>query len=788
MEKEYSRSSTSNVDVDDESLLRMYHKPKRDRSWQIYRAMLRRNVVVLCVALILALMFAMLGLFVPVWQTLSWQGWFTLYTTLLVLIVLVKNWLPAEFVFWSALALLFVAQIIDSAEALEGFSNSGLMTVAALFIVAKGVELSDVLRYFIRYVLRQPKTLLDAQLRLLVPVTVLSGFLNNTPIVAMLIPVVESWSRQCQLPISRLMLPLSYAAILGGTSTLIGTSTNLIVEGLVQQSDPSFHIGFFEIGIVGAPAAVIGLIYIFVFSRFLLPANVAGAGDERKRRPSAGQSAANAAAAAGDNQDGDGETARLLKPATPSDAIEARHYSAALRVTRHARVVRQTIAQSGLTMIPGLRLLSVRPHASSTAINDRAARRVMSPPSDGYVLSPGDLLIMSGLLDSLQTAYSIDGLVPATSTLAQVSGARVHRVLAEAVIGADSHLAGQTIAEADFPLHYNAAVIAVHLPSMTATFSHVGEAQAPHFDRENNNENDDDDDEGNGDDDDDNDDIILLSGEQNRNYGSAPPVESSDSDDSDSVAVLLDERAESMCAFNDLTLEAGAIVLLETTQAFVKHHRHDRTFALVRTAHEGSLTPRRRISFRMVWVVSLAVAMVALSTANVAPLLPLSIAVGCLYVLTGCMSWEQALESVKPSVLLIIAAAFALGNALDRTKAADVISQSLLSVFSLGGELGVLFGLYLTTALLSAVISNAATVTLMWPIAQSFAAETGIALRAIVFTLMLAGSASFATPIGYQTNLLVMRWASTKDFLVMGVPLTIVEMIFSCIMVWLIWA
>src|SRR3990167_9817964 len=131
--------------------------------------------------------------------------------------------------------------------------------------------MSNVLRYVVKYILRNPKSILSAQIRLLVPVAFFSAFVNNTPLVALMIPVVQNWSGSCGLNVSKLLMPLSYAAIMGGTCTIIGTSTNIIVQGLAQQVDPTMNLGFFEIGIVGVPVLIIGLIYMILFSPCLLP-------------------------------------------------------------------------------------------------------------------------------------------------------------------------------------------------------------------------------------------------------------------------------------------------------------------------------------------------------------------------------------------------------------------------------------------------------------------------------------------------------------------------------------
>jgi di/tricarboxylate transporter len=201
-------------------------------------------------------------------------------------------------------------------------------------------------------------------------------------------------------------------------------------------------------------------------------------------------------------------------------------------------------------------------------------------------------------------------------------------------------------------------------------------------------------------------------------------------------------------------VEAGDTFLLEATKDFLRLYQNHRDFALVSVLEEESILPRR-LSLSMLVAVMLVAVMIAEATASVAPLSALAMVTVCVLVLMNVLTWQQALRSVDGEVLIVIAAAFALGNAMTETRAAAVLAESLLDVFGLAGDLGVLFGLYLITALMSAVISNAATVTLMFPIAIQFSQQMNLSYEAVLYTLMLAGSASFATPVGYQTNLMV---------------------------------
>ncbi|MEX1058361.1 MAG: SLC13 family permease, partial [Natronospirillum sp.] len=165
---------------------------------------------------------------------MTWQAVFTMLVTSGVLATLITTKIAPHWVLMAALTVLSTLGIITAEQALAGFSNSGLITVAAMFVIASGLFHSGAIDQIINRALGQPKTLRQALLRIFLPVIGMSGFLNNTPVVATMIPAIRSWSKRVNIVPSRLLIPLSYAAILGGTLTLIGTSTNLIVNGQYQ--------------------------------------------------------------------------------------------------------------------------------------------------------------------------------------------------------------------------------------------------------------------------------------------------------------------------------------------------------------------------------------------------------------------------------------------------------------------------------------------------------------------------------------------------------------------------
>jgi di/tricarboxylate transporter len=205
----------------------------------------------------------------PLWQTILVS-----VTMIIMFTIMIKDWIGPDWVMLSGLILFMVTGIVTSKEALAGFSNEGILTVMSLFVMAEGVSRTGLLDYYMGKALGKPKTVAGAQLRMMIPVCFFSSFLNNTPIVAVGIPLILRWAKTIQVPRQQLLMPLSFATILGGTCTLVGTSTNLVVSGKLSEDygdDEAGTIGIFELGLYGVPNAFLGLTYILMFSSWLLP-------------------------------------------------------------------------------------------------------------------------------------------------------------------------------------------------------------------------------------------------------------------------------------------------------------------------------------------------------------------------------------------------------------------------------------------------------------------------------------------------------------------------------------
>ena len=340
---------------------------------------------------------------------MSTEGWLTVGTIVAMVLALGRGLGGPDLVLTAGLALLLALGVLTPEDAFLGFANPAVVTIAALFVVAAGVRETGALDLVGRWVLGRPRALAGAQLRVMRPVSSLSAFLNNTPVVAMFVPLVERWARRHGLPASLLLMPLSYAAILGGTCTLIGTSTNLVVAGMVAERHPETLLGMFDVAAAGLPVLVVGTLYVLLASPRVL----------RGRQP--------AAVSLGDQ----------------------RAYTVALRVERGSPVAGQTIEDAGLRSLEGLFLYDV----------EREGQLLPAPPPT-TVLREADILRFAGRVETVVDLRRLR-LVPATDQISKLAG-RPERRWVEAVISAQSSLAGVTVREARFRTRFNAAILAVH--------------------------------------------------------------------------------------------------------------------------------------------------------------------------------------------------------------------------------------------------------------------------------------------------------------------------------------
>jgi di/tricarboxylate transporter len=572
----------------------------------------------------------------------TWQGWLAIAATVVAFCGNALTPLPAEIVFLGAAAVLFLSGVLDEKAVLSGFSNSGMMTVAVLYIVATGLQQTGALSWISQQVLGMPKTTSQALTRMMLPVMGISAFLNNTPVVAMFIPVINDWCRKLRFSPSKLMLPLSYAAIFGGLFTLIGTSTNLVVNGLLIDATEGPGLQLFDITWVGLPCGIAGFLFLYFTQGWLLP----------DRQP------------------------------VLSETDDLRQYTVEMAVVPDGPMVGKSVEKAGLRHLPDLYLAEIQ----------RGEQRLpaVSPKEQ---LQGGDQLLFVGVVDSVLDLQRLNGLQPSTDQVFKLDIPRGERCLLEAVVSNTCPLVGRTIREGQFRTQYNAVVVA---------------------------------------------------------------------------AARNGERLEGKVG--DIRLKPGDTLLLEAHPSFFNERRISSDFYLVSDIPNSE--PMRH--GRSLWALGLTALMVVLATVGWLTMLQAAVLAAVGMLVFGCCSPNQAIRSIEWPVLLVIAAALALGEALDSTGAAKTIAASCVSLAGNNPWL-ILAAIYTVTTILTEIITNNAAAALIFPIAFSLAKTLDVSYMPFVIGIMVAASASFATPIGYQTNMMVYGPGGYKfsDFLRVGVPLNI---------------
>lgn len=338
------------------------------------------------------------------------EAWITAGVTLTAVLTLSVSSLAPDIVLLAAVGLLLLLGIVTPVEALTGFTNEGLATIALLFIVVRGLVDTGVIGGVAQTLLGRPKSSAGAQLRLMLPVAGASALMNNTPVVAMLIPAVSDWAKRNNLHVSQLMMPLSYAAIIGGTCTLIGSSTNLIINGLMLDYDEELGLSLFELARIGLPLVLVVTLLTIILSRRLLPKS--GSGTQQ--------------------------------------FADARRYTLAMEVTADCPLIDLSIEDAGLRQLPGMFLVEIT-----------RQNKILPAVSPHEIIAAGDILLFAGVVESVVDLQKIRGLVPATNQVFKVDAPLHQRSLVEVVVSDRCPIVGKSIKDGRFRTHYNAAVIAV---------------------------------------------------------------------------------------------------------------------------------------------------------------------------------------------------------------------------------------------------------------------------------------------------------------------------------------
>ncbi len=583
---------------------------------------------------------------------------FVLGIVLIMLVGLVFELARPDMIVFIALAIFLISGVLTPEEALRGFSNQGMLTIALLFMIAGTIQKSGLVDRLMMKMLSNAYTEKQVLFRLLPPVAVFSSFLNNTPIVVALTPIIRRWCSTHNYSPSKFLIPLSFATILGGTVTLMGTSTNLVVHGLLLDAGlEGFSV--FQLAVIGIPITIIGIIYIILLGSKLLP-----------------------------------NYKNLMEQVTD----HSREYLSEAVVVTNSPLEGKSVSEAGLRNLKGLFLVSII-----------RQQEKITPVQSTTKLKSGDRLIFTGLISTLAELQNIRGLEIDTGTdLSLLDLKNGNTNLVEVVVSHYSSLLNKTVKESNFRSHYDAAVIAVH-----------------------------------------------------RNH----------------------ERVNNK--IGDIELKPGDTLLLLTGPDF-KNLEYTNDFYVVTPVDSVPLKTNEKNGWLSIGILLLMISFVTLEVLSMFKAMIITIILLLVMQLT---TPQEAKQHVQFNVLLLIASALGVGNALMKSGAANWIASNLVSVAAPLGIFALLAIVYILTNIFTELITNNAAAVMMFPISIEIAKQVDASVMAFAVTVTIAASASFASPIGYQTNLIVYGPGGYrfKDYMKIGIPLSLIVLIISITIINFVW-
>ncbi len=586
--------------------------------------------------------------------------WIISFILLATLYLLITEKISVDLTAIGIMVLLVVTRLLTPKEAVSGFANPAVITVAAMFIVSKGMMRTGGIEFLGRKVTQIAKSNLNAALALILcTVAIASAFINNTPVVILFIPVVMAMCCELGLSPSKFLIPVSYASILAGTCTLIGTSTNIII------SDLSFEYGYdkltmFELSIIGVPIAIFGIIFLLIAAPRILPS--------------------------------------LANPICQLKDSDHRKYLAELRIGPTSKHVSRHPSEVFKTRYPDIDILEL-------VSNDQ----IYHPERDKNLISSGDTLLVKGSLNNLVEILHEDGVELPMSEKGLLLGAQKDPpIVVELLISPGSSMKGQRLHQTKLADDPSVNIIAVKRTNL-----HMSEKQ-----------------------------------------------------------------------IHDVKLKTGDTLLIWCHGSTLNSLRTDTDYVIIEDVYEEIIHKRKAW-----WSIINFVCMIGTATLGLADIMTCALTAAFLMIITGCLQMRDAYRAIQGDVLLLIAGTIALGVAMQKTGASELYAGAFLGLFSGMSPNVVLGGIIVLTSISTQILSNNATAVLLLPIAISTAVSIGVDPKPFIIGVCIGASACFATPMGYQTNLMVFvpGGYSFRDYMKLGVPLNIFVVIAGTLLIPVFW-
>ncbi len=579
---------------------------------------------------------------------------------LLAVVLFVTEKISVDLVALLIMAILLVSQILTPGEGLAGFSNTATITVGSMFVISAGLFKTGAVNFlgaFVNRIFKQ--NFWVAMIAVMILVGVLSAFINNTPVIAIFLPIILGVAKETKISATKLLMPISFASMLGGVCTLIGTSTNILVSSIAEEKGlPAFTM--FEFLPLGLSMFFVGTAYMLIIGIRLIP--------ERR---------------------GEGDL---------TETFSLGEYLTEVVLQDHSSSVGCTIEEAPICKDLDFLILEIR----------RGEKLIILPTAE-IVLRSGDILKIRADVEKIRILQKREGVkLKPQAKWGDESVTSEDYKLVEAVVAPHATFDGESLQEINFREKYGTTVLAIR---------HQGK--------------------------------------------------------------LLREK------ISDTKLKGGDTLLIEANKGRIASLKLDKDFIIV---SETETVKFRRDKV----VIALLIVAGVILTASLGflPIVVSSVVGAILLVLFRCLLLDEVYQAIDWKIIFLLAGVLSLGTALEKTGAAQMVSSTILSSVGSFGPVMLVSAFYLLTLILTEMISNNASAALIAPIAIATATTLGVSPVPFLVAVTFAASASFMTPVGYQTNTMIYGPGQYKffDFVKVGTPLNIILWITASLLIPFFWA